>query len=78
MPSQGFDDEVGMILKQIYPPTMMKDLEANSQDAIIEIAQAFPYQPSAESAGLNRFHQVWTPHSDAPLFFCCTHLHEMR
>ena len=70
MPSQGFDDEVGMILKHIYPPTMMKDLEASSQDAIIELAQAFPYQPSAESAGLNRFQQVCTPHADAPLSTC--------
>ena len=47
-----------MILKQIYPPTMMKDLEASSQDAIIELAEAFPYQPSAGATGLNRFQQV--------------------
>ena len=58
---QGFDEEVGTVLKQIYPPTMMKDLEASSQDAISELAQAFPYQPSADSAGLNRFQQV-SPH----------------
>ena len=65
-----------MILKQIYPPTMMKDLEASSQDAIIELAQAFPYQPSAETAGLNRFQQVCIPRADAPLLTCCTLLHE--
>ncbi len=47
-----------MILKQIYPPTMMKDLEASSQDAILELAEAFPYQPSAGATGLNRFQQV--------------------
>jgi len=47
-----------MILKQIYPPTMMKDLEASSQDAILELAQSFPYQPSAGATGLNRFQQV--------------------
>lgn len=56
--TQGFDDEVGMILKQIYPPTMMTDLEASSQDAILELAQSFPYQPSAGATGLNRFQQV--------------------
>lgn len=55
---QGFDDKVGTILKQIYPPTMMRDLEISSQEAIIELAQAFPYQPSAGAAGLSRFQQV--------------------
>lgn len=60
---QGFDDEVGMVLKQIYPPTMMMDLEASSQDAIIELAKAFPYQPSAEAAGLNRFQKVRAAHA---------------
>lgn len=55
---QGFDDKVGLILKQIYPPTMMRDLETSSQDAIIELAQAFPYQPSAGAAGLSRLQQV--------------------
>ena len=58
MRAQGFDDKVGTILKQIYPPNMMRDLETSSQEAIIELAQAFPYQPSAGSAGLSRFQQV--------------------
>ena len=49
---------MGTILKQIYPPNMMRDLETISQEAIIELAQAFPYQPSAGSAGLSRFQQV--------------------
>ena len=49
---------MGTILKQIYPPNMMRDLETSSQEAIIELAQAFPYQPSAGSAGLSRFQQV--------------------
>ncbi len=56
--SQGFDEEVGMILKQIYPPTMMMDLEASSQEAIMELAKAFPYQPAAGAAGLTRFQRV--------------------
>ena len=47
-----------MILKQIYPPTMMMDLEASSQEAILELAKAFPYRPAAEAAGLNRFQRV--------------------
>ena len=47
-----------MILKQIYPPTMMLDLEASSQEAILELAKAFPYRPAAEAAGLNRFQRV--------------------
>ena len=47
-----------MILKQIYPPTMMMDLEASSQEAIMELAQAFPYRSAAEAAGLNRFQRV--------------------
>ncbi|CAL5222233.1 g4567 [Coccomyxa viridis] len=55
---EGFDDKVGTILKQIYPPNMMRDLETSSQEAIIELAQAFPYQPSAGSAGLSRFQQA--------------------
>ena len=56
--SQGFDEEVGMILKQIYPPTMMMDLEASSQEAIMELAKAFPYHPAAGAAGLNKFQRV--------------------
>ncbi|CAK0786828.1 hypothetical protein CVIRNUC_010042 [Coccomyxa viridis] len=55
---EGFDEEVGMILKQIYPPTMMLDLEASSQEAILELAKAFPYRPAAEAAGLNRFQRT--------------------
>ena len=36
----------------------MRAMEATSQDAIIELAQACPHQPCADSTGLNSFQQV--------------------
>lgn len=55
---QGFEGEVSLVLRRHFPPTLLTDLQASSQGALVELAQAFPYQPAASSVGLTRFTQV--------------------
>lgn len=55
---QGFDGEVALVLRRHFPSTLLADLQAASQGALVELAQAFPYQPASASLGLTRFMQV--------------------
>jgi hypothetical protein len=55
---QGFEGEVAHMLQRKYPASLLPNLQASSQAALVEMAQAFPYQPVAPSLGLNRFVQV--------------------
>ncbi|CAL8465245.1 g4780 [Coccomyxa elongata] len=55
---EGFEGEVALVLRRHFPPTLLTDLQASSQGALVELAQAFPYQPAASSLGLTRFTQV--------------------
>ena len=56
--SQGFEGEVALVLRRHFPSTLLADLQASSQGALVELAQAFPYQPASASVGLTRFMQV--------------------
>ncbi len=58
---QGFEGEVAVVLRRHFPSSLLADLQASSQGALVELAQAFPYQPASESIGLSRFTQVPPP-----------------
>ncbi|KAK9903224.1 hypothetical protein WJX75_000088 [Coccomyxa subellipsoidea] len=55
---EGFEGEVALVLRRYFPSTLLADLQAASQGALVEMAQAFPYQPASASLGLTRFMQV--------------------
>ncbi|EIE23260.1 hypothetical protein COCSUDRAFT_42167 [Coccomyxa subellipsoidea C-169] len=55
---EGFEGEVAVVLRRHFPTSLLADLQASSQGALVELAQAFPYQPASESIGLSRFTQV--------------------
>lgn len=58
------------MLRRHFPPTLLTDLQASSQGALVELAQAFPYQPAAASLGLTRFTQVCASPGTEPSLLC--------
>ena len=72
---QGFEEEVAFVLRRHFPPTLLIDLQASSQGALVELAQAFPYQPAAASLGLTRFTQVCaSPRTELLIFYHAPHV----
>ena len=55
---QGFEEEVALVLQRKFPASLLAELQASSQAALVEMAQAFPYKPAAPALGLRRFEQV--------------------
>jgi hypothetical protein len=45
-------------MQRHFPGHPLPELQAGCQAALAELAQAFPYQPAAPDAGLQRFTQV--------------------
>ena len=56
--AQGFEEEAAAVMQRHFQGQLLAELAAGCQAALAEMAQAFPYQPSAPDAGLTRFTQV--------------------
>lgn len=55
---QGFEEEAALLMHRHFPGALLAELRASCLAALVELAEAFPYQPAASSIGLTRFTQV--------------------